>query len=148
VTVLYVLIPVVLLCTGVTVYTVSSLHKRVEAAINHVETAVHDRANHLVLDAMAAEKKAAEGLNWLRSNVAADLFNLNAAVAKHVTTEIKTVEAAVIEHTKTAIHGAVAATATGIRNAVCSVCNRLSHTWHVIEGKVECKDCEIRRTTN
>lgn len=129
--------------------------RRIEAAIESVETTVHDRANHLVLDALADAKKAEENINILRAEVfsgisrlAENAYSSEKAVVDHVSAKVNKLEDTVIEHTKTAIHGAVAATATGVRNAICSACTRLSHTWHVIEGKVECKDCEIRRTTN
>lgn len=136
---LYILIPVVLLCTGVTVYTVSSFRKSVEAAINSVETAVHDRANHLVLDAAAFEKKLGYDLGAIKS-----AFTV---AATHVTAETKKIETSVIDHTKAAVHGAYAA-ATGVRNAICSVCGKLSHTWHVVDGFAECEDCKIRKAIN
>lgn len=138
-----------------TVYVLRVMEGRIKDAISSVETAVHDRANHLVLDALADAKKAEVALLNLNAaigrhvsaeagRVAEATKNHAEIILDHVTTETTKIKDEVVTHAK----GALAAVANGVRHAFCATCNRLSHTWHVIEGKVECKDCEIRRTTN
>lgn len=89
-------------------------------------------------------KDATQGIRLAISDAHAAVQSIKDGIHEHITAELDKRYTQVADAAVRIAQDTVRLEKRSVR-AVCDVCNRMVVAWHVLDGKVECADCKIRR---
>lgn len=160
---LIIAVAVVLTAIGVTAYL---LHKKLAYVLDRIDYRLHATEQIAIsnIDYLSRDIKAhaREMADQVASVVIAPVQHLDGNVKRQLDAVSTVLHTAVLdsrEHTEAgfskitaevhasaskAVHEAIGVV-RGIKHETCQLCGKVANIWKIVEGKIECADCSIRK---